>query len=184
MLPRSCYLAGLFLLSLLSARTGVTGDVPTTAGIWRTHEVRFQYQGFESVYACDWLEAKMLLLLDTSGARRHPNLTPSCRVLDRPATGAGVNMRFQTLAPDVAAADSGPTNAASAVSATWRVVTLRLNRPLSLEANDCELVEQFRDQVLPLFTTRNVVDRTNCRLGYNSAHDINLSFEVLVPATP
>jgi len=46
------------------------------------------------------------------------------------------------------------------------------------------LLARFRDQLLPLFTIRNLVDRTHCRLGDSQPGDLDLQFEVLAPAEP
>ena len=40
-----------------------------------------------------------------------------------------------------------------------------------------ELVEQFRSNVLPMFTTRNIDNRTTCVPHQNSGSVINLKFE-------
>jgi hypothetical protein len=50
--------------------------------------------------------------------------------------------------------------------------------PREVALGDCELVEQFRDKVLPLFTTRNVDSRMTCVPNQLSGSVINLRFEV------
>ena len=64
----------------------------------------------------------------------------------------------------------------------WRKVVLHDHFPLALEASDCELVEQFRAELLPFFTTRSIDNRMSCRGGDNDSQGLNLQFEVLVPA--
>ena len=44
-----------------------------------------------------------------------------------------------------------------------------------------ERVEQFRDQVLPMFTTREVNNRTHCVPNELNPGDLDLGFEVLAP---
>jgi len=70
------------------------------------------------------------------------------------------------------------------VAAIWRPVALAARSPRELRTGDCELVEQFRRQVLPMFTTRNVEDHTTCIPHQNSGSVINLKFESLSAVPP
>jgi hypothetical protein len=67
------------------------------------------------------------------------------------------------------------------VNGAWRAVTLSARSPRDLRVGDCELVEQFRSQVLPMFTTRNVVSNTTCIPHQESGSVIDVKFEVLAP---
>jgi hypothetical protein len=49
--------------------------------------------------------------------------------------------------------------------------------PHELGLGDCELVEQFRAQLLPMFTTRGIEDQTTCVPHQDSGSVINLKFE-------
>ena len=49
--------------------------------------------------------------------------------------------------------------------------------PRNLQIGDCELVEQFRQQVLPMFTTRNVVSNITCIPNQESGSVIDLKFD-------
>ncbi|MGA2342165.1 MAG: hypothetical protein ABSG29_03160, partial [Steroidobacteraceae bacterium] len=77
-----------------------------------------------------------------------------------------------------ASSDTKPVNGA------WRSVSFSANSPRELRVGDCELVEQFRQQVLPMFTTRNVVSNTTCIPHQESGSIIDLKFDSLtaVPA--
>ena len=48
------------------------------------------------------------------------------------------------------------------VASHWQSVKLRLDRSQLSEAGECELVEQVKQKILPLFTTRNVDFRNVC----------------------
>ncbi|MBS0399072.1 MAG: hypothetical protein JSR95_10390, partial [Proteobacteria bacterium] len=48
-----------------------------------------------------------------------------------------------------------------------------------LGRGDCELVERFATTVLPMFTTRNVINRTRCVPHQDSGSLIDLRFEAL-----
>jgi hypothetical protein len=47
---------------------------------------------------------------------------------------------------------------------------------------DCEVVEQFLSNVLPMFTTRNVVNHTTCVPYQLAGSNIDLRFESLAAA--
>lgn len=63
----------------------------------------------------------------------------------------------------------------------WRKLRFDRDRPRSLELGDCELLEQFRDRVLPLFATRAMDDHTRCVPHQLSGSSLSLSFEVFAP---
>jgi hypothetical protein len=58
--------------------------------------------------------------------------------------------------------------------------------PRELALGDCELVEQFRTLVLPMFTVRNIDDHTTCVPHQESGSVISLNFETFagLPAKP
>lgn len=74
-----------------------------------------------------------------------------------------------------AAANAAPT------AGTWRQVRFDRDRPRRLELGDCELLEQFRDRVLPLFSVRAMDDHTRCIPYQVSGASLSLSFEVFAP---
>ena len=110
-------------------------------------------------------------------------MTSSCIVLNGPSPDATVKMTFYSLAP-LQVADNEGEPVAKHIPAVWRHVSLRDHSPITLVASDCELVAQFRDQILPLFTSRNIMDRTRCRPGENAAYQLNLQFEALYARPP
>jgi hypothetical protein len=67
----------------------------------------------------------------------------------------------------------------------WRLVAFADRSPREVALGDCELIEQFRDKVLPMFTTRNIDNRMTCVPHQLSGSGINLKFEVFAgsPAT-
>ncbi|HTB30227.1 MAG TPA: hypothetical protein VK715_14835, partial [Steroidobacteraceae bacterium] len=95
----------------------------------------------------------------------------------RPDKFARADLTFSTLAPAQgdAASDAKPVNG------VWRAVAFSSHSPRSLRVGDCELVEQFRSQVLPMFTTRNIVSNTTCIPHQESGSTIDLRFEALAP---
>lgn len=67
------------------------------------------------------------------------------------------------------------------VPGVWQTVRFDRRRPRSLEPGDCELLEQFRDRVLPLFTTRAVVDGVRCIPYQLLGTSLKLEVEVFAP---
>src|SRR5580704_5914285 len=123
---------------------------------WAQKEFTFTYQGFTTKYSCDGLHGKMRKILLQLGARKE-----DLKISDRGCSGRsgvpdpfpGVAVKMSVLVPADAAAASGggPT-----VPSHWKAVQLKLDNESLSEAGECELVEQVKQKVLPLFTTRNV----------------------------
>jgi hypothetical protein len=59
--------------------------------------------------------------------------------------------------------------------------SLRRTARSTLGLGDCELVEQFRDKVLPMFLTRNLNNQVTCVPHEDSGSNFNLSFDVFAP---
>jgi hypothetical protein len=150
---------------------------------WTPKELRFVYQGFTTRYSCDGLREKMRSALLALGARKDLTVregacsTPS----GRPDPFPGVNIKMQVLTP-LTAAPAAPD--ATAVAAHWKSVDLRLNRDALSESGDCELIEQIKQSILPLFTTRNVEYSSNCVPHQLSVGGTLLRAEVLISDAP
>ncbi len=146
-------------------------------GVWQKHEYSFVYMGFTTTYSCDGLADKIKLLLIAAGARQDAKSRAGACAngFGRPDKFARASLTFYTLAPVVngATADSKP------VDAVWRPVSFAYRSPRDLTTGDCELVEQFRNNVLPMFTTRNVDNHTTCVPHQESGSNISLRFESL-----
>lgn len=147
------------------------------AGVWQKHEYSFQFMGFTSTYSCDGLADKLKMLLIASGAR--PDATARAGAcasgFGRPDKFARADLTFYTLAPP-----GSDTSDSKPVDGTWIPVTIAPHRPRELDTGDCELVEQFRSDVLGMFTTRNVASRTTCVPHQLSGSTIDLTFESFV----
>ena len=145
------------------------------AGFWQKHEYSFKYMGFTATYSCDGLADKLKVLLIAAGARHDAKSQPGACAsgFGRPDKFASATLTFYTLVP----ADGGTSPEAKPVGAVWRPVALAARSPQGLGSGDCEVVEQFRNSVLPMFTTRNIDNRTTCVPHQNSGSVINLKFE-------
>src|SRR5258708_7600722 len=169
------------LVSLLISRTS-SADEPSARepGVWQKHEYSFVFLGFTSTYSCDGLADKIKVLLMAAGARHDAKSFPGAcaRGFGEPDKFARANLTFYTLAPNGTDKSSGSKQ----VDGVWRPVTFADRSPRELSTGDCELVEQFRNNVLPMFTTRNVEDHTTCVPHQQSGSLISLRFESFAAA--
>jgi hypothetical protein len=153
-------------------------------GIWQKHEYTFQFMGFTTTYSCDGLADKVKVLLIAAGARADSKSLPGVcsRSYGRPDKFAQANLTFYTLMP--AGADLNAN--APRASGMWRPVKFAVRSPRELALGDCELIEQFRALVLPMFSTRNIDNNTTCVPHQESGSVINLKFEsfAAAPAKP
>jgi len=78
-----------------------------------------------------------------------------------------------SLAPEVSAVAPLPGE--------WRKLRFDRDRPRTLDLGDCELLEQFRDRVLPLFAIRAMDDHTRCIPYQLSGTRLSLALEVFAP---
>jgi hypothetical protein len=194
---------GCVLCAVFGAGSVLADAAPTNAthdsGVWQRHQYSFTFMGFTTTYSCDGLADKLQLLLIASGARADAKAQAGACAsgFGRPDKFAQADLTFYTLAPTgdasgappagspPAAAPTAKSPAATApaatvpVPATWRAVALAARNPRELATGDCELVEQFRNNVLPMFTTRNVQNQTTCIPHQDSGSVINLKFESL-----
>lgn len=171
----------LFPALLLLSRAGAAEPAAVESGVWQKHEYSFTYMGFTSTYSCDGLADKIKLLLIAAGARPDAKSRPgACAAgFGRPDKFARADLTFYTLAPS--GADS-TTSGIKPVPGTWRAVSIADRSPRDLSIGDCELVEQFRNNVLPMFSTRNVDSHTTCVPHQNSGSSISLKFESFAAA--
>ncbi len=147
---------------------GLGGTLPAVAAdandaesaIWTPKEASFTYMGFTTKYSCEGLVGKVKSVLLSLGAQRQ-GLTvygTGCEVsAGRPAPFPGVKVRMNVLV-----LASGAHAGGDPVSAHWRAVQVQLNADPVNEAGECELVEQIRQKLLPLFATRDVEFKPTC----------------------
>lgn len=176
--------------ALLAAGTAVADDAPAKEpGVWQKHQYSFAFLGFTSTYSCDGLADKLKVLLLAAGARPDVKARAGACAsgFGHPDKFARADLTFYTLSPSNGAAPgTGSTADASAttkpVDGTWRTVSLSDHSPRELSTGDCELTEQFRNTVLPMFTTRNIDSHTTCIPHQNSGSVIDLKFDAFAPA--
>jgi hypothetical protein len=180
--------AGLGGIALgLAATAGVfAADAPASveqqSAMWQQHKVSFDFLGFTSTYSCDGLADKLKILLLAAGARPDVKSQPGACAssFGRPDKFARADLTFYTLIP----ADAAATSGGKTVDGAWHHVALTSHQPRELATGDCELVEQFKSTVLPMFDTRNLEEHSTCIPHQDSGSVIDLKFDALVMRTP
>ena len=171
------------VLAILSTGASLADEAAAmhTPGSWQKHQYSFAFLGFTSTYSCDGLADKLKKLLLAAGARADVKSVPgACAAgFGHPDKFARADLTFYTLAP--IGNDAG--TAEQPIDGIWHPVTLANRSPRELSIGDCELVEQFRDQVLKkMFATRNIVSQTTCVPYQESGSVIDLRFDSLAAA--
>jgi hypothetical protein len=173
-------LAGLLLgLPAAAADTGAPAAAAPVAqpAVWTQKQLNFLFQGFTTHYSCDGLEGKIKHVVRDLGARgdfevhSYGCATPS----GRPDPFPSVSIRMSVLEPAPAGAP-----ASDVVAAHWQRVDLHLDKDPVWEAGDCELLEQIKQKLLPLFATRDVDFASNC-VPHQLTLGTRLSAGLLVP---
>jgi hypothetical protein len=148
--------------------------------VWTEKEVTFVYQGFTTKYSCDGLRDKMRSVLLDLGAQKKGLKVQQLgcsSASGRPDPFPGVRVKMKVLQPAAGTADDkGPP-----VAAHWKPVDLKLRDSFTTDSGECELVEQIRHKIVPLFATRNVDLKTNCIPHQATATRPTLRLEVLAP---
>jgi hypothetical protein len=167
------------------AGTGAARSTPQAVSAqWTPKELRFVYQGFTTHYSCDGLRDKVRRALLDLGARSDLTVRQSgCSgAAGRPDPFPAVRIKMQVLkASDPAVA---PPADQQPVAAHWQKIDLKLNRDALAESGDCELLEQIKQSLLPLFAARNVEYSSNCVPHQLSPGGTRLSAEVLMADAP
>ena len=163
----------LLVIDTFGSACAATIEKPQLA-IWKTQELTLDYVGFTSHYSCDGLRDKVEQVLILLGARKDDlTVTPyPCSRAGRPEPLPSVRIKVSALRPADAAAASG------AVEAQWK--TVNLAGADKLTPGDCELAEQVRDKILPLFSTRNLKAQTECVPHQEPSGNILFTVDVLV----
>lgn len=184
----------LLTIAVAIAGVGLSGAALAAAeapvdGTWAKHQDTFTFMGFTSRYSCDGLSSKLTTLLRLVGARPDFKISSTCAapggVPDRIAT---VRMTYHTLlaagapppapAKGAAGKDKAPEPPEPGVGA-WRSIELTARAPRDIDSGDCELVDQFAKEILPSFTTRDLVNRMSCVPHQSNPSGIYLKFSVL-----
>jgi len=188
---RHCLLIGCgSIASSLGAAAAFAADAPLQAdhqaAVWQERQYSFTFLGFTSTYSCDGLADKLKILLRAAGARGDVRATAGACAngFGRPDKFARADLKFYVLVPGGAGSVSAADSVQGSVDGSWLPVQIATHIPREVGLGDCELVEQFKNNVLPLFTMRNEEQHTTCIPYQDSGSVIDLKFESLSAVSP
>ena len=179
----SLVLAALALACALCAAPA-RADEAAVQAVWTQKKLLFTYMGFTARYSCDGLRDKVKRTLLDLGARASDlklTYTGCSSGYGRPSPFPGVAITAQVLEP---VGEKGPPPDATVVSAHWKNVVIAPKGDPLAAAGDCELTEQLKQRILPLFTTRNVVYSSTCVPNQLTVGGTKLSTDVLIADPP
>ena len=162
---------------LLGPLPGFAASQQAVDSVWASRRVTFIYQGFTTHYSCYGFRDKIRDMLTKLGARRLVVRPYGCTRLTGVEPFPGVTVTMQVLVP---ASSQHARNGEPTVSAHWRNVVLMPDNAGLQEQGNCELIEQFKETLLPLFTTHHITYQSNC-VPHQLTLGTHLSAEVLIP---
>jgi len=175
-------------LAAAAAATTLLAGVPalaaaqdTVAAVWVPKQVQFIYQGFTTRYSCGGLRDQVRSMLSKLGAQDlHVQEVPCATAPGVPSPFPGVRVRMRVLVPASSKEAAKEKATGHPVQAHWKKVVLMPSTAGYQEQGNCELIEQFKETFLPLFSTRNISYRSTC-IPYQATLGTHLSAEVLMP---
>jgi hypothetical protein len=143
---------------------------------WTPKKLKFVYKhGFTTHYSCDGLRDKMKDILTRLGAGDIQIRSTGCINLGGPDVFPGMDVRMNVLQP------AQEWTIGHTVPAHWKKVDLLAGRDPVDAAGDCDLIGQIKQEVLPLFVTRNVDYSATCEARSVLPGGTRLTADVLVP---
>lgn len=176
-------IAALTAVALLTGVAAQAQSEPSQASgavstVWAPKQLNFIYRHATATYSCDGLQEKMRSILLKLGARADLQVRGyGCTRLVGPDPLAGVSIRMNVL-------QQADRQAGQAVAAHWKMVDVLTdydNRDPIDATGDCDLINEVRHQVLPLFATRKLDYSATCELHHLVPGGTRLKAEVLVP---
>jgi hypothetical protein len=161
------------------AAQDASSPADTQAAVWTPKELLFVYQGFTTKYSCDGLRDKMKSALLKLGAQKkglQVRESGCSSSVGRPDPFPGVRIKMNVLQPASGAADPKQP----VIQARWKPVELKLDDYDTVSSSgECELVDQIRTKILPLFATRDLDYRSDCIPHQASVAGSSLKVSVL-----
>lgn len=173
-------LAAAVAITVLGASTGARADDAAVQAVWTAKQLNFTYLGFTSRYSCDGLRDKVRGILLKLGARKDLSIYAiGCSGgYGRVSPFPGVSAKLHVLEP--LTDKNAPKEGVKPVAAQWKNVDLVPAGDPLLAAGDCDLTEQIKQRILPLFTTRNVAYSSTCIPNQLTIGGTKLSADVLI----
>lgn len=162
------------LLCVGQAQLAVADVSGAEPGVWTAKKVELLYKGITSRYTCDGLRDRLRKVVLELGAREVRVRVWGCIKAHAPERSPGVSIWMSVLQPA-----RGGTK--QPVPAHWENVDLLARRDVVDASADCELIQQIKREILPLFASRNVVYAATCQGRGLLVGATGLSADVLVP---
>lgn len=168
------------ILALGAGVTARSADAPSAGevpAVWKQHKLDFVYFGRTSRYSCLGMRDKVRALMLDVGIRNDLKIRMYGCEIDHVRArdiNPGLILHFSASVPAGTAGTEGKPFNAHYVAFDFHQDALR-----NLNVGDCELVEEFARQILPLLTTRNVKKDITCVPYQQSGSVFRVSGEVL-----
>jgi hypothetical protein len=183
---RRAVLAALSFFVMALAACGAAAAAQTGSAQpakWVQKKLYFAYLGFTTHYSCDGLRDKVRLVLLQLGARKQglDVHEAGCTAPEGgPEPFPAVAGTFYVLQP--VSGEQAGSGSAAIVAAHWQNVQVRLGPSALGRAAQCELLEQVKEKIVPLFNARNVRFRTDCIPHQLMTPGAALEVDVLKPS--
>jgi hypothetical protein len=153
---------------------------PAIESVWIERWITFDYMGFTTAYTCDSLREKLIDLLRLAGARRDLEVTTSGCSFVSLNVSLLVHARMHFRSPRLPQSEANPSSLQVLPAMShWAPVQISSDRPRSFSRGDCELIEQFEQQVLKNFEVRNIESDLRCVPHQLPSARMHLNFEAL-----
>jgi hypothetical protein len=189
----------LFLASAINADSGGMPEQPVQA-IWRVEHVELTYTSAHVHYTCGALERKIRGILQALGAHQRMSVQLDCSggrelvrsayarvTLAMPAAATEENVQaattFDARAQLIARVQKKQLPTPDDIEifpAAWQRVALFRKRALGLDAGDCDLLRDMREQVFPKLALR-VMGAFACMTGSATRIRPTLEVSALMP---
>lgn len=185
---RRVVLAALSFFVMAVVAGGAAGAAQTGSAQparWVQKKIYFTYLGFTTHYSCEGLRDKVQLVLLQLGARKEGlDVHEAGCVAPQggPERFPAVAGTFYVLQPMTEQQVGIPSGAI--VAAHWQTVQVQLSPSALDQAGQCELLEQVKQRIVPLFDARNIRFGTNCTPHQLMMPGATLEVDVLKPDPP
>lgn len=172
-------------LAVAAALWSVGAAAQSQPAHWTQKKLYFVYVGFTTYYSCEGLADDVRTILLQLGARRADlkiHQVGCTSALGHPDAYPAVGGTFSVLEPASGTAGQNPEGAP--VAAHWHTVRVRLGHNGIDTTAQCELIEQAKEKILPLFPARHVEFASDCVPHQIRLDAVRLTAQVLVPDTP
>ncbi len=182
--PARNLILGLMFASGAAAASVASAADQSQPAKWVTRDVNYTYQGFTSQYSCDGLRRNVVTIMRALGARKSDlkiEITPCAAPgISQISFSPGVRGTISVLVP--ATADEISRADPDIVPAHWQNINVVRAKNLdTTRGSQCELLEQSKRYLLPLFSTRNLDFSSACVPNQIAVGSVTFKVDVLQP---